>query len=159
WEVLETPEHKQTKSEIKRLNDELEQRVEERTRDLTEANRQLRRALEEIGKLRQRLESENAYLREEVSEASGSSILGNSDGLLHALEQVEMVAPTEATVLISGETGVGKELIARAIHEHSPRRDHPLIKVNCTAIPRELFESEFFGHVKGAFSGATRDRI
>jgi formate hydrogenlyase transcriptional activator len=70
-----------------------------------------------------------------------------------------MVAPTDATVLILGETGVGKELVARNIHERSPRHERPLIKVNCTAIPRELFESEFFGHVKGAFSGAFRDRI
>ena len=70
-----------------------------------------------------------------------------------------MVAPSDATVLITGETGVGKELVARNIHERSPRRERPLIEVNCTAIPRELFESEFFGHVKGAFSGAFRDRI
>ncbi len=160
WEVVETAELKQAKSEIKRLNDELEQRVAERTRELTEANLQLRRALEEIDKLRERLESENAYLREEIKEASGSStILGNSEGTRRALELIEMVAPTDATVLISGETGVGKELIARAIHERSPRQDHPLIKVNCTAVPRELFESEFFGHVRGAFTGAMRDRI
>jgi len=159
-EVVETPEFKQAKSVIKRSNDELEQRVVERTRELSETNLQLRRALEEIDKLRQHLESENAYLREEVREASGSTvILGNSDGLLRTLEQVEMVAPTDATVLISGETGVGKELIARAIHERSPRRGHPLIKLNCSAIPRELFESEFFGHVRGAFTGAIRDRI
>src|SRR5208282_1009685 len=70
-----------------------------------------------------------------------------------------MVAPTDATVLILGETGVGKELVARNIHDRSPRRARPLIEVNCTAIPRELFESEFFGHVRGAFSGAFRDRI
>ncbi len=160
WEVVETPELKEAKSEIKRLNDELEQRVAERTRELSETNLQLRRALEEIDKLRQRLESENAYLREEVREASGSTvILGNSEGIRRALEQVEMVAPTDASVLVTGETGVGKELIARAIHERSPRRTHPLIKVNCTAIPRELFESEFFGHVRGAFTGAMRDRI
>ncbi len=160
WEVVETPGLKEAKSEIKRLNDELEQRVAERTRELSETNLQLRRALEEIDKLRQRLESENAYLREEVREASGSTvILGNSEGIRRALEQVEMVAPTDASVLVTGETGVGKELIARAIHERSPRRTHPLIKVNCTAIPRELFESEFFGHVRGAFTGAMRDRI
>ena len=118
------------------------------------------RASDEIDKLRQRLESENAYLREEVNAASGgTAILGTSAGLHRVLEQVEMVAPTEATVLIVGETGVGKELVARTIHEQSRRREGPLIKVNCSAVPRELFESEFFGHVKGAFSGAIKDRL
>jgi PAS domain S-box-containing protein len=111
-------------------------------------------------RLRQRLESENAYLQEEVKLASGSgTILGKSAGVHRVLEQIEMVAPTDATVLILGETGVGKELVARAIHERSLRHDRPLVKINCTAIPRELFESEFFGHIKGAFSGALRDRI
>ena len=111
-------------------------------------------------KLRERLESENAYLQEEVRAASGNgTILGRSAGVHRVLEQIEMVAPTDATVLILGETGVGKELVARAIHERSLRRDRALVKINCTAIPRELFESEFFGHIKGAFSGALRDRI
>jgi transcriptional regulator with GAF, ATPase, and Fis domain len=111
-------------------------------------------------RLRQRLESENAYLQEEVRLASGSgTILGKSAGVHRVLEQIDMVAPTDATALIFGETGVGKELVARAIHERSLRRDRPLVKINCTAIPRELFESEFFGHIKGAFSGALRDRI
>jgi transcriptional regulator with GAF, ATPase, and Fis domain len=117
------------------------------------------RAFDEIDQLRQRLKSENAYLREEVSEASGSTtILGTSAAIRRVLEPIEMVAATDATVLILGETGVGKELVARAIHDRSPRRNHPMIRTNCTAIPRELFESEFFGHVKGAFSGAVRDR-
>ncbi|MFX8848616.1 sigma 54-interacting transcriptional regulator, partial [Acinetobacter baumannii] len=75
------------------------------------------------------------------------------------LRQVSLVAPTDATVMITGESGTGKELIARAIHEASQRSDRPLIRVNCAAIPRELFESEFFGHVRGAFTGALRDRI
>ena len=111
-------------------------------------------------RLRERLESENAYLQEEVRAASGAgTILGRSAGVHRVLEQIEMVAPTDATALILGETGVGKELVARAIHERSLRRDRPLVKINCTAIPRELFESEFFGHIKGAFSGALRDRI
>jgi PAS domain S-box-containing protein len=111
-------------------------------------------------RLRERLESENEYLQEEVRAAAGSgTILGRSAGVHRVLEQIEMVAPTDATVLILGETGVGKELVARAIHERSLRHGRPLVKINCTAIPRELFESEFFGHIKGAFSGALRDRI
>jgi PAS domain S-box-containing protein len=110
--------------------------------------------------MRQRLESENEYLREEVREASGNSeLLGASAGLRRVREQIEMVAPTDANVLIQGETGAGKELVARAIHKGSSRHDHSLIKINCSAIPRELFESEFFGHKKGAFSGALTDRI
>ena len=160
WEVLETPELRQAKSEIKRLNDVLENRVVERTRELTSVNEQLRSALEEVTQLRHQLESENAYLRQEVREASGNlKLLGASAGLHRVLEQIEMVAPTDATVLILGETGVGKELVARAIHESSLRRDRPIVKINCTAIPRELFESEFFGHTKGAFTGASTDRI
>jgi PAS domain S-box-containing protein len=111
-------------------------------------------------RLRERLESENEYLQEEVRLASGNgTILGRSAGVHRVLEQIEMVAPTDATVLILGETGVGKELVARAIHQRSLRHDRPLVKINCTAIPRELFESELFGHTKGAFSGALRDRI
>src|ERR1700722_9098091 len=111
-------------------------------------------------RLRERLESENEYLQEEVRLASGNgTILGRSAGVHRVLEQIEMVAPTDATVLVLGETGVGKELVARAIHQRSLRRDRPLVKINCTAIPRELFESELFGHIKGAFSGALRDRI
>ncbi|MGA7872653.1 MAG: MEDS domain-containing protein, partial [Candidatus Binatus sp.] len=153
WELVETSELKQAKSEIKRINDELERRVIERTKELTAANEQLKRALEEIDNLRRRLELENEYLREEVRAATGdSTILGNSPAIRSVLERIDMVAPTDATVLILGETGVGKELVARNIHERSRRRERPLIKVNCTAIPRELFESEFFGHVKGAFS-------
>ena len=122
--------------------------------------RDISERVEFYDRLRERLESENAYLQEEVRAASGNgTILGSSAGVHRVLEQIEMVAPTDATVLILGETGVGKELVARAIHERSLRRDRPLVKINCTAIPRELFESEFFGHIKGAFSGALRDRI
>ena len=91
-------------------------------------------------------------------ETSFSEIVGKSPALRQVLRQVELVAPNDATVLILGETGTGKELIARAIHEHSRRRDKPLVRVNCTSIPKELFESEFFGHAKGAFTGAIRDR-
>ncbi|QTL04938.1 sigma 54-interacting transcriptional regulator [Aquabacter sp. L1I39] len=132
-------------------------------RDVTqkrEANEQLRAALAEVDSLRERLELENAYLQEEIrAEGSHRGIIGRSEAIQKVLRQVELVAPTDATVLVTGESGTGKELIARAIHEASERHERPLIRVNCAAIPRELFESEFFGHVKGAFTGALRDRI
>ena len=115
------------------------------------------RAFEEIQRLQAQLQLENEYLREEVNAPAGG-IIGASAALKQALEQVRLVAPTDANVLILGESGTGKELIARAIHEQSQRRARPLIKVNCASVPRELFESEFFGHVKGAFTGALRDR-
>jgi transcriptional regulator with GAF, ATPase, and Fis domain len=116
------------------------------------------RALEEIEQLKEQLELENTYLREDVRADAPNGIIGKSPALRKVLEQVAIVAPTPATVLIQGESGTGKELVARALHDHSPRRHRPLIEVNCASIPRELFESEFFGHVKGAFTGALRDR-
>jgi transcriptional regulator with GAF, ATPase, and Fis domain len=118
------------------------------------------RAFEEIARLREQLELENAYLQEEVTVALAfGDIVGQSSAIHKVLEQVELVAPTDASVLIVGESGTGKELVARAVHDRSRRRERPLIKVNCGAIPHELFESEFFGHVRGAFTGAVRDRI
>ena len=81
-------------------------------------------------------------------------IVGASTSMRKVMEQIQLVAPTDAAVLITGKSGTGKELVARAIHEHSPRSGRPLIKVNCGAVPDTLFESEFFGHVKGAFTGA-----
>jgi len=116
-------------------------------------------AFEEIAYLKERLEEENSYLREEVTDAKGpNDLVGNSPALKKVLQQIQLVASTDATVLITGESGTGKELIARAIHEHSNRREQPLIKINCGAVPESLFESEFFGHVKGAFTGALRDK-
>ena len=118
------------------------------------------RAYEQIDSLRRELELERDYLREELSETvSFGDILGSSLALERLLRQVETVAGTHANVLIQGESGTGKELIARAINERSPRSGKPLIKVNCGSIPKELFESEFFGHVKGSFTGAIRDRV
>ncbi|MDC0935923.1 sigma 54-interacting transcriptional regulator [Pirellulales bacterium] len=118
------------------------------------------RALEEIERLRTQLELENEYLRDEVKAARDfGEIIGGSPALQKVLEQVQLVAPTDTNVLVLGESGVGKELIARAIHEQSLRKERPMIKVNCASIPRELFESEFFGHVQGSFTGAVRDRI
>jgi transcriptional regulator with GAF, ATPase, and Fis domain len=118
------------------------------------------KAFEEIEILRGRLEEENLYLREEVSAAlGGGDFVGESEGLQKVLRQVQLVAPTGAAVLITGESGTGKELVARAIHDRSVRNSRALIKVNCAAIPESLFESEFFGHVRGAFTGARNDRI
>ncbi|MGA9721651.1 MAG: sigma 54-interacting transcriptional regulator [Candidatus Binatus sp.] len=92
------------------------------------------------------------------SEQNFGDIVGGSSGLRKVMHQVQLVAPTDATVLIAGESGTGKELVARAIHEQSARRERPLIKLNCSAVPEGLFESEFFGHVKGAFTGALKDK-
>ncbi len=131
-------------------------------RDITQRKRQehqLREALAEVETLRDRLQAENAYLKEEVrSEGRFDSIVGESPALKTVLDQVEQVAPTNSSVLIIGESGTGKEAIARAIHDLSPRRDRPLIKVNCGAITPTLIESELFGHEKGAFTGASKQR-
>jgi PAS domain S-box-containing protein len=131
-------------------------------RDISERvenERRLREALAEVARLRDRLEQENAYLREEIVAARRhDQIIGASPAILRMLEQIALVGPTDANVLITGESGAGKELAAEAVHRESPRRDRPLIRVNCAAIPRELFESEFFGHARGAFTGALRDR-
>jgi transcriptional regulator with GAF, ATPase, and Fis domain len=117
------------------------------------------RAFDEINLLRTRLEEENLYLREEVTDALGmGEFVGGSQALQHVLRQVQLVAPTDAAVLITGESGTGKELVARAIHDRSSRKGRALIKVNCSAVPDALFESEFFGHAKGAFTGALADR-
>lgn len=118
------------------------------------------KAFEEAESLRHQLELERDYLREEV-ESTGSfgEILGRSPALERVLHQVALVAATGANVLVLGESGTGKELIARAIHQRSARSRKPLVKVNCGSIPHELFESEFFGHVRGSFTGAVRDRV
>jgi len=117
------------------------------------------RAFEEIGRLKAQLEQQNAYLEEEVVEARAfGDLVGQSAGLRQIVSQIDLVAPTEASVLILGETGTGKELVAREIHRRSLRKDGPLVRVNCASIPKDLFESEFFGHVRGSFTGAIKDR-
>ena len=117
------------------------------------------RAFQEIEVLKDRLERERDYLREAVRDAlHPSELIAESQSMKQLLRQVRAVARTESNVLIQGESGVGKELIAAAIHDMSTRSDGPLVKVNCASVPRELFESEFFGHVRGAFSGASRNR-
>jgi transcriptional regulator with GAF, ATPase, and Fis domain len=117
------------------------------------------RAFEEIQRLKAQLELQNTYLQEEVVEARAlGSLVGQSSALRQIVSQIDLVAPTEASVLILGETGTGKDLVAHEIHQRSPRKDRPLVRVNCASIPKDLFESEFFGHVKGAFTGAIKDR-
>ena len=121
---------------------------------------ELRGAYDEIARLKSALERERDYLREEVKEAGGANeIVGESAAFSDMSKAIGAVARTDATVLVLGESGVGKEVVARAIHDASPRKDKPLVKVNCASVPRELFESEFFGHVKGSFTGAHRDRV
>jgi len=125
-----------------------------------DAQLELHQALEEVENLKHKLEIENAYLQEELSaEYHFHEIVGQSDAIKGIVRRIGLVAPTDANVLVTGESGTGKELIARAIHQASDRRDRPLIRVNCAAIPKDLFESEFFGHVKGAFTGAFSDRM
>ena len=131
--------------------------------DVTEQRRSraaLENAFEEIKALKDQLYQENVALRKEIDETSMfEEIVGKSAALQDLLKQVETVAPTESTVLIFGETGTGKELIARAIHNLSPRRGHAFVKLNCAAIPTGLLESELFGHERGAFTGAIAQRI
>ena len=119
------------------------------------SRRQLDEALHGLKRATERLEAENVYLRQEVDRTQGfDEIIGQSDAVLRCLHMVEQVADTTTPVLILGETGTGKELVARAIHEHSSRKGRPLVKVNCAALPANLIESELFGYEKGAFTGA-----
>jgi formate hydrogenlyase transcriptional activator len=125
-----------------------------------QTDRALRAALAEVEQLRDRLHAENLYLQEQLSEKNESEeILGQSDVWQELMQQVASVAASDATVLIRGETGTGKELIARALHARSPRGGLPLVKVNCGAISAGLVESELFGHTKGAFTGALQKRV
>ena len=132
-------------------------------RDISERNKtkkQREEAYEQIKALKDLLERERDYLRDEINiTINYGEIIGESQALKHTLCQIEAVAKTQASVLILGESGVGKEMVARAIHANSQRSDKPLVKVNCASIPKNLFESEFFGHVRGSFTGAHRDRV
>ena len=132
-------------------------------RDISErikAETEKEQAFKEIKLLKELLEQERDYLRDEINiTANFGDIIGESQALKRTLSQIEAVANTPTSVLILGESGTGKEMVARAIHTHSERAQQPLVKVNCASIPKELFESEFFGHIKGSFTGAHRDRV
>ena len=138
---------------LQKAHDKLEQQVEERTVEL-------RTALSEIETMKDQLEAENIYFRREHKlKHQFEHIIGQSDGLKYVLYRAEQVAPTNTTILILGETGTGKELIADAIHNMSPRKERALITVNCAALPGNLIESELFGREKGAFTGADTRQI
>jgi transcriptional regulator with GAF, ATPase, and Fis domain len=151
--VHDITERKKMEEALQKSYDELELRVEERTEEL-------RSALSEIQTMKDRLEAENIFFRQEIKTRSQfGNIIGQSDGLKYVLYRAEQVAPMNTTVLVLGETGTGKELIAAAIHNMSPRKERPLITVNCAALPANLIESELFGREKGAFTGADARRI
>jgi PAS domain S-box-containing protein len=128
--------------------------------DRKEAEVALQSAHEEVSKLKNQLEAENVYLQEEIKLTHNvNEIIGESDAIKYVLFKIEQVSQTDTTVLILGETGTGKELVARAIHNQSGRKDRPLVKVNCAALSASLIESELFGHEKGAFTGASARKI
>jgi formate hydrogenlyase transcriptional activator len=151
--MVDNTERKKMEKALQKAHDGLEQQVEARTIEL-------RTALSEIKTMKDQLEAENIYFREEIKlRGHFSNIIGQSDGLKYVLYRAEQVAPANTTVLILGETGTGKELIAAAIHNMSPRKERPLITVNCAALPANLIESELFGREKGAFTGADARRV
>ncbi|HYT91647.1 MAG TPA: sigma-54-dependent Fis family transcriptional regulator [Gemmataceae bacterium] len=143
-----------------RFVEKLQEEVERRTAELSQSEERYRLAYQEIVQLKARLEQENVYLRDEIkTEHDVANLVGASRALAQVRQAIEQVARTDSTVLIIGETGTGKELIARAIHELSPRQNQLLVKVNCAALAPGLIASELFGHEAGAFTGAVKRRL
>jgi len=172
--ISDISERKRVEEVLRNAHTELERRVEERTVELVKANEELeavledrkrvelelREALSEVKRLNDQLKAERTYLQEEIKlEYNHENIIGRSDELKYTLYKVEQIAESNTTVLVLGETGTGKELIARAIHGSSLRKDRPLLKINCTTLPLNLIESELFGHERGAFTDAFDRRI
>lgn len=144
---------KNLQEELAKTNEELEKRVQERTADLEQA-------LKEVSELKNQIEKEKFYLQEEIKlDHNFENIISESKPFQDVLRKVQQVALTDSTVLILGETGTGKELIARAVHDNSKRKSRSLVKVNCASLPANLIESELFGHEKGAFTGALQRKI
>ena len=159
-EALRRYEHEKTIRDQTQRLELLYQQAKEEIEMRKKAQEKLELALEEIKALKQPLEEQNIYLKKRFQMESGfQPIIGKSEAIQYVLYRMEKVAPGDTTVLILGETGTGKELIALAIHSHSHRREQPLIKINCAALPKELIESELFGHEKGAFTGAHAQKI
>jgi len=171
---VEATKRKKAEESLRMAYDEMDLRVKERTAELMSANEQLsqeiedrkqaanslREALTIIKQLKDQLHEENIYLKEEIDLIhSHKDIVGNSEAIRTVLQQTEQVAPTDSTVLIQGETGTGKELLAHAIHNLSARTGRLMIKVNCAALPPTLIESELFGRERGAFTGALSKQI
>lgn len=158
--IRDISKRKEAEKALQDANERLEQRVAQRTLELSEVNVSLKDALGEVESLKCRLEAENIYLQEEIKlQHNFEEIKSRSEPLKKVLRKVEQVASTDSTVLILGETGTGKELLVRAIHNISVRKNRPLVKVNCAALPANLIESELFGHEKGAFTGAISRKI
>jgi PAS domain S-box-containing protein len=144
--IRDIAQRKKAEEELRRSHDILEEEVARRTA--------------KVRSLQKRLQAENLFLKKELADSAAfGEIIGESPSIKTIISQIELVAPTQANVLILGESGTGKELVAREIHRHSHLKEHPFIRVNCATIPKDLYESEFFGHVKGAFTSAVRDRI
>ncbi len=156
--IERTLEKARLMKENRLYREHLEELVRERTEELRKAHDELELRHQEVSRLKDMLADDNRYLFEELRSASGDEIIGSDFGLKAVMEMVQQVAPLDSPVLLLGETGTGKEVIANAIHYSSPRKDGPFIKVNCGAIPETLLDSELFGHEKGAFTGAVSQK-